>query len=198
MRLCWEKTIRGPWFRPVKALAVVLVATSAWAGTPLADLARAYRLKPNPTNRAAVLQFASTHKDTSGALAYLVLGSKEVEQKELTEALQHLQAAGKGLPALADYSAYLTAACHFEGGRYAEVERALKVVSEQIPASPLVEKSVVLAANAYLQEHQNQKAVRLVEQHRADLSVPEAEALLGHAYLAEGTRNPLPQSFRRS
>jgi soluble lytic murein transglycosylase len=191
MRLCSARNIRDLWsqaakVRRLRTPALALLAASLAWGAPLADLARAYRLKPTPAAHAAVLQFASTHKDSSGALAYLVLGSKEIEQKDYQAALKHLETAAKGLPSLADYTAYLTAACRFELGRYTEVDRALKVVLEQTPASPLLGKSVILAANAYLQDHQPRKAISLVEHHETELTGPEREALLAHAYLAGG------------
>jgi soluble lytic murein transglycosylase len=199
MQLCLVKNIPVPWsplaktFALVVALEVLCSATSLT--TPLADLARAYRQQPNPQTRSAVLQFASLHKDSSGALAYLVLGSEEIEEKKYKDALKHLETASRGLPGLADYTAYLISACHFEMGNYSEADRSLKPVSEQYPPSPLVEKSVILAANAFLRDQKAKKAVALVQHHQADLTTPEFESLLAHAFELDGDNNSARPHF---
>lgn len=164
---------------------------------PLADLARAYRLKPAAPNHAAVLQFASTHQDASGALAYLVLASQEFDLQDYSSALQHLAAAGPRLPSLADYTAYLAAACRFELGQYSEIDRALTTVLEQYPPSPWIEKAVILTANAYLQEKQPQRAADLATRHQADLAVPELESLLAQAYASAGDAPAARPHFER-
>src|ERR1700677_4502438 len=108
----WVKIIPVRWYRArwssLAALAVLCgVAASAQSLETLADR---YRKKPNATTRAAVLRYAEGHRvDKNGALALLVLGATEDDQRQFGDALTHLKLAAKRLPELADYVAYLSA-----------------------------------------------------------------------------------------
>lgn len=152
----------------------------------LETLAANYRKAPSPRTRAAVLRFADLHRnDRSGALAFLVLGATEVEQRQFGDALRHLSAAGKRLPQLADYVGYLSAISQWELRQLSDVERSLDPVWRFSPASPLVSKAVVLQANASLEDTKPAGAIAIVGQHLADLSAPQAEVLLARAYELE-------------
>src|SRR6266849_3251208 len=53
---------------------------------------------PMPQTRAGLIAYANAHpKDSSGALALLALGVAEVDQKQFSDAIPHLKAAGKRL-----------------------------------------------------------------------------------------------------
>ena len=118
-----------------------------------------------------MLHFANAHpNDQSGALALLVLGSTEIDQRQFGDALRHLQAARKRLPKLADTVGYLTAVSESELRDFAATEAALQPVWQSAPPSPWVAKSVILEANSWLQLNQAPKAAALVDQHLADLT----------------------------
>ncbi len=191
MRICWARTIPVLWYSGLLLSGLCLDAQS------LAELGRAYRTSPTEATRAALLQYASRHENASGALAYLALGSTEIEQRQFPEALHHLESAAKRLRALADYTAYLGAVSRFELGKYTEVDHALKPVWEQIPSSPLEEKAVVMLANALLANNEPAKVVALVQKHQASLTTPEAEILLAHAYLAQNDTAAALTHFER-
>jgi soluble lytic murein transglycosylase len=168
-------------------LLLLVVPAACLPAQTLENLALAYRKNPKPQTRAAVLRYAGAHpKDINGALALLVLGATEMEQRQFGDAQQHLQAAEKRLPALRDYAAYLRAAAEFELREFSETEHALKPVWDNTPISPLAGKTVVLQANSFLQDNKPKKAIELVQKHLTDLPESQAEDLLAHAYELAG------------
>lgn len=182
-RWCSRGTVGALWARACVAFGFL----SCLHAQTLDILAHTYRKTPSLPTRAAVLKFANAHpKDTNGALALLLLGATEIDQRQFGDALAHLKAAEKRLPKLRDYAAYLGAASQFELREFAETEHALKPVWESAPASPLIAKAVVLQANAYIQDGKPKKAITLVQQHLSDVPESQAEDLLAHAYELAG------------
>ncbi len=139
--------------------------------------------------------------DKNGALALLLLGATEDDQRQFGDALTHLKAAAKRLPELADYVAYLSAVADSGLRQFNDTEPALQPVWQSTPASPLVTKAVLLQADSYLQGGNPAAAVTLVQQHLADLSTPQAELLLARAYEAQNNtergRAALSKDLRR-
>ncbi|MBZ5607951.1 MAG: transglycosylase SLT domain-containing protein [Acidobacteriia bacterium] len=180
--------IQVRWLRLTQAALLACLCTLGASAQSLDALAAAYSKTPNMKTRAAVLRFANLHPaDRSGALALLTLGSVEIEQRQFGDALQHLRAARKRLPQLADYVAYLSAICESELRELDNVASDLESVWHSSPPSPLVGQSVALQARTYLEAGQPGRAVALVEQHRSDLSEPQAELLLARGYEADGS-----------
>jgi tetratricopeptide (TPR) repeat protein len=141
---------------------------------------------PLPQTRAGLIAYANAHpRDSSGALALLALGVTEVDQKQFSDAIPHLKAAGKRLPKLADYTAYLVSASEFELHQFHDAEHALVPVFSQNPPSPLNGKAAVLAANAYLQDGNPRKALDVIARHNAEMTEAQAELLLAHAMEAQ-------------
>jgi soluble lytic murein transglycosylase len=174
-------------FKLCLALAIACLACSGAPVPSLETLAANYRKTPNPRTRALVLHFANTHpNDQSGALALLVLGSTEIDQRQFGDALRHLQAARKRLPKLADTLGYLTAVSESELRDFASTEAAVQPVWQYAPRSPWIAKSTILQANSWLQLNQAPKAAALVDEHLSDLTPEQADLLLARAYAAEG------------
>src|SRR5271166_4138929 len=179
---CLALSIPARWF----SLSLVIAAALS-AQTSLDTLARNYHDRPSPATRAAVLAYSNAHpKDLNGALALLVLGSGEMDGKQFREALRHLSAAEKRLPKLVDYPAYLKAAADFELKDYAQVEKDLKPVWDNMPTSPLVVKAVLLEANAYLDSGDPKKAIHLLEERGSEVGPEQVTLLLAKAYEASG------------
>ncbi len=161
----------------------------------LEAIADRYRKTPNAVTRAAVLRYAEAHRidkngDKSGALALLLLGATEVDQRQFGDALTHLKAAEKRLPELADYVAYLSAVADSGLRQFNDTEPALRPVWQSTPASALVTKAVLLQAESFLQSSNPAGAITLVQQHLADLATPQAELLLARAYEAQNDGGP--------
>ena len=190
-----------PWSRLRRVLALTCLCACGVPAQQLETVAQRYRKTPNARTRAAVLRYAELHrKDQSGALAYLVLGATEIDQRQFGDAQRHLTAAEKRLPQLADYIAYLTAESEFEQRQFPATEAALQTVWQASPASALIAKAAVLQANSYLQNNQADQAAALITRRSADLSVPQAELLLARAYEAAGNAEAaaaaLPEDLR--
>src|SRR5271163_346870 len=156
----WARVIRGQWFRgwlvglwrlAAMACACTFVVSLLAADT-FEGIAERYRKTPNAVTRAAVLRYAQTHRaDKNGALALLLLGATEDDQRQFGDALTHLKAAEKRLPELADYAAYLSAVAESGLRQFNDTEPALQPVWKSTPASPLVTKAVLLQAESYMQ-----------------------------------------------
>ena len=130
----------------------------------LEAVADRYRKTPNASTRAAVLRYAEAHRsDKNGALALLLLGATENDQRQFGDALTHLKSAAKRLPELADYVAYLSAVAESGLRQFNDTEPALRPVWESTPASPLGTKAVLLQAESYLQGGNPAGAVTLVQ-----------------------------------
>jgi soluble lytic murein transglycosylase len=183
--------IPARWFRTALAVALICLPSLSLAAQPnagsLATLTEHYRKTPNALTRNAMLRFANAHpNDRDGALALLVLGSTEVDQRQFGDALQHLKSLDKRLPQLADYTAYLSAESESALRDFTSMEKTLDPVWHSATVSPWVAGSVDLQVNAYLENHQAQQAIALVKQHFSDLPEPQGELLLARAYEAAG------------
>jgi soluble lytic murein transglycosylase len=184
----------GFWRLAALACACALVASAQ----TLEAVADHYRKTPNALTRAAVLRYAEAHRtDKNGALALLLLGATEDDQRQFGDALTHLKAAAKRLPDLADYVAYLSAVADSGLRQFSDTEPALQPVWKSTPSSPLVTKAVLLQAESYLQGGNPAGAVTLVQQHMADLAVPQAELLLARAYEAQNDGAQAAQHYQK-
>ncbi len=188
--------VRCSSWRRLAALAC-LCAVSVSAQS-LETLGASYRKTPNPRTRAALLRYANAHpKDKNGALALLALGATEIDERQFGDALQHLTAAAKRLPALADYTAYLSAASQAELRQFSDMEKTLIPVWQATPASPLIAKSVTVQVNSYLQDSKPGRALELIQRHLTDFSVPQAELLLARSYEADGNRESAAAHYQK-
>ena len=177
--------------------ALLGVALCASAQT-LEAVASNYRRTPNVRTRAALLRYAEQHRaDKDGALALLAIGVTEIDQRQFGDALQHLTAAGKRLPQLADYVGYLSAICESDLRTFPDAEKSLQPLWTFRPASPLVSKAVMLEANNDLDGARAKDEIELVEQHREDLSGPQAELLLARGYEASGNTAAAVEHYRK-
>jgi soluble lytic murein transglycosylase len=177
------------------AMAVSNMAVSAQSLDALADR---YRKTPTVSARAAVLRYAQAHRtDQNGALALLLLGATETDQRQFGDALAHLKAVGKRLPELADYTAYLSAVAESGLRQFADTESTLQPVWQSTPASPLVTKAALLQAESFLEGGNPAGAVTLVQKHLADLPAPQAELLLARAYEAQKNADAAAQHYQK-
>jgi len=186
------------WFNMNRLAALACLCAVSVSAQSLESLGASYRKTPNPRSRAALLRYADAHpSDKNGALALLTLGATEVDERQFGDALKHLTAAGKRLPKLADYAAYLSATSEFELRQFSDTEKTLEPVWQSTPASPLVTKSVTLEANAYLQDGKPGRALELIQKHLTDLTVPQAELLLARSYEADGNRDAAAMHYQK-
>ena len=199
----WAKNIRGQWHRVAgRRLAALLAAVPLLAATPtaparkqaaaprgmetLAAIARAYRESPSPARRAAVEAYSRANaKDTTGALARLVLGIVAYEQRDFAAALEQLRGLAAKLPSIADYAAYYQAAAAVEADQPANAAQDLLPVHRSGAPSPFAGRAWVLEARA-LKPTQPSQAVRLLREHYNALPQPEGDINLADCYQAAG------------
>ncbi len=194
----WAKIIRVRWCRLSRMAAAAAICAAALSAQSIEAIADRYHKTPNAVTRAAVLRFAEAHRaDKDGALALLLLGAIEDDQRQFGDALTHLKAAAKRLPELADYVAYLSAVAESGLRQFNDTEAALQPVWQSKPASPLATKAVLLQAESYLQGGNPAGAVALIEQHMPDLSAPTAELLLARAAEALNDSDAAGQHYRK-
>jgi len=183
-------------WRRLAALACLCAASVS--AQSLETLGANYRKTPTPRTRAALLRYANAHpNDKNGALALLALGATEIDERQFGDALQHLTAAAKRLPTLADYTAYLSATSQSELRQFSDTEKTLQPVWQATPASPFVAKSATLQVNSYLQDSKPGLALELVQRHLTDFTVPQAELLLARSYETDGNRDAAAAHFQR-
>ena len=199
---CWVKIIPVRWSRIGSAAACIWMCTAVCAGALSAQaldaLADRYRKTPSAGARSAVLRYAGIHRaDKNGALALLLLGATETDQRQFGDALAHLKAAEKRLPELADYTAYLSAEAESGLRQFADTASTLQPVWQSTPGSPLVTKAVLLQAESFLQAGNAAGVVTLVQQHSTDLSAPQADLLLARAYEAQNNADAAAQQYQK-
>ncbi|HXA68088.1 MAG TPA: transglycosylase SLT domain-containing protein [Bryobacteraceae bacterium] len=182
----------------LRLAALACLCAASMSAQSLETLGANYRKTPTPRTRAALLRYANAHpNDKNGALALLALGATEIDERQFGDALQHLTAAAKRLPTLADYTAFLSAASQAELRQFSDTEKTLAPVWQATPASPFVAKAVTLQVNSYLQDSKPTSALELIQRHLTDFTVPQAELLLARSYEADGNREAAAAHYQK-
>ncbi|MGD1092776.1 MAG: transglycosylase SLT domain-containing protein [Bryobacteraceae bacterium] len=156
MQRCLARGIRGPWRRA--GLAAVAIAT------------------------VGVVSYAAA----GDPLADLKAGVTAFESQRYAAAIALLQPLGKRLPKLADYVAWFHASSEFESGNFSAVPKLLEPVWNQAPASPLVARSVILAAKAWEQADKAGEALKLLRKYYGTLPQPQGDLAMATAFAATG------------
>jgi soluble lytic murein transglycosylase len=134
---------------------------------------------------AAVTAIASTCNAVTGdPLADLKSGAASLESERYPAAIRSLDTLAKRLPKLADYAGWLLASAQFESKNYPEAVKALEPVWAQVPPSPLVARSAILAARAYLLNGQTKEALDLLRKYYKILSQPQGDLAMANALAA--------------
>ncbi len=186
MLLSWVKTTPARSFsRAFCGVLTLLLAAGLSGAEGLASLARAFREKPTPANRSALLRFAAAHpKDRDGALALLAVAVADLGQGQPAEAAERLRQARSRLAILADYVAYYAAGAAFDQRDFAGAAREAEAVWTCTPVSPLAGEAAVLAARAYKEDGKPSEAVRVLRANYAQLPQPAGDLLLAQNYRA--------------
>lgn len=182
----WEVPILDGWYnrhfvRGSVAVTALLLTAVAFGQMPQA-LGLAYRESPTPARAKVLQQFAASHRDINGALAYLTLGIVSFEQKRFADAIPQLAAAQARLPKLADYTRYYLAAARLETQDYAAAARDAALVPSGPLRAPFAAKSIVLRARALAASGSAQDAVRMLHDRYSELPQPDGDLALAMAY----------------
>jgi len=159
-----------------RLLCLLLVSAVCLQAQSLEPLARAYREKNSPQNKAPLAAFAAAHpKDLDGALALFALGASE---KLPAEAVRLLEKAGPRLPKLGDYIAMLLASNELALKNYTKAIQHSNIVFSYVPLSPLGARTAPIAAKAYLETGKPTLGVQILRKFAADIYQPAGELLL--------------------
>jgi len=188
MLIYWERNTRARSSSGTATLIFVLfISALLLPGQSLDSLAKAYREKPAPARRDALLRYAAAHpKDANGALALLAVGVTEVESGQYEEGARRLKTLGARLPQLRDYIAYYLGSVQFGLKDFKSAAGTVESVRKASPPSPLAGKAVLLAGRALLEDGAPTDAVRLLKEHFPRLPQPEAAAALARGLEAAG------------
>jgi soluble lytic murein transglycosylase len=130
----------------------------------------------------AVLTLAAS----TDPLADLKTGAVSLDAKRYAPAISALEPLPKRLPKLADYAAWFLANAQFESQDYASVPKSLAIVWQQSPLSPLMARSVLLAARAYGQSGDTKAALDLLRKQYATLPQPPGDLAMANAFAGAG------------
>ncbi len=175
-RSFWGRIIRARWF---KALPAALLLASLLGAQTLESLARDYPRQPTPARRRALLDYAAGHaRETSGALALLVVGAVDCQRRDYAEAIRQLRAAKARLGPLSDYAGYWLAEALTGARQFAEaLGEAEAVVRYPVP-SPWTPKALPLAVGIRRQTGEARRAVELLRAHASLLPQAQGTQLL--------------------
>jgi len=143
--------------RRLAVLAALLVAATAW-------VSQAAPGDPVADLKAAVTLF---------------------QTKQSTAAIAALKPLAAKLPKLNDYVAWFLASAQFDAQQFSETPRTLEAVWAQTPPSPLVGRSALLAAQAYLQSGNPHQAVAVLRKYYSRVAQPQGDLAMASALAAD-------------
>ncbi len=166
MRNSWGPTIlvRSSTTKWMRTAAILLVCCLGLNAQTLEPLARSFREKPTPPNRAAVEQFLLKHpKDAEGGLARLLLFNGD------TSALDKLKSARALLPEISDYVDWMLTSTEFTAKDYAaSLANAERVL--QVAESPLHGRAALLALKSAAELDDFARMELLLGRHQKQLT----------------------------
>ena len=122
----------------------------------------------------------------SDPLIDLKAGADALDDGRYPAAIAALKGLSQRLPKLADYSAWFLGSAQFASKDYAAVPATLDLVFKQSPSSPLVPRSVLLAAGAFTQNNDPARALELLRKYYSVLSQPKGDLAMAVAFAGSG------------
>jgi soluble lytic murein transglycosylase len=167
---------------------LILLPLAAQTTSPVEQLARGGKSK-----RPALLMLAAQHpQDQTGALALLAAGA--LSDTPL-QAIEQYQLALPRLPKLHDYISYLVASSQFDAELFANAARSAETLVKT--ESPIVPRTILLGARAYLRLQDGASAIRLLETYKAKAPQPIADQQLAEAAELTGDTARATAAWRR-
>ncbi len=135
---------------------------------------------------AAIAAIAFVCLGAGDPMVELKAGASALDAKQYPAAIATLSPLIKKIPKLADYAAFLLASAQFESQNYAAVPKTLDTVWKQSPGSPLVQRALLLASKADLQNNAAKDAVDLLRKNYSTLAQPAGDLALAAAFSGAG------------
>ena len=122
----------------------------------------------------------------SDPLADLKAGADALDAGRYPAAIAALKGLPQRLPKLADYAAWFLASAQSASKDYASVPATLDPVFKQSPASPLIPRSALLAADALTQNNDPNAALDLLRKYYSVISQPKGDLAMAAAFAGSG------------
>jgi len=119
-------------------------------------------------------------------LTDLKAGADALDAGRYPAAIAALKGLPQRLPKLADYAAWVVGSAQFALKDYAAVPSTLDTVFKQSPPSPLVPRSVLLAAGALTQNNNAAAALDLLRKYYSVISQPKGDLAMAAAFASSG------------
>ena len=154
---------------------------------------------PTPDARRALLRFASKHANhQAGALAYLALGYRAIQEGELEDAVLVLRGGRNLVSPVRDYLDYYLGRALLKLGRHQEALQVWNGFRQRHPHSSLRARAAAAQAETLIQAAQPAAAVQFLKASGRDLKRPQADLLLGRAYAAAGDGRTAIEAYRQA
>ena len=176
MRRCWDLHIRGPLFKSVFKKGT---DDSAPSSAPM--ISRGGGLVHSAVWTGIVFAALAALSASTDPLADLKTGAAAIEQKKYPAAIAALDPLAKQLPKIADYPAFFLASAKFEMQDYAGAARALDLVFNMTPPSPLAAQAALLDAHALEKSGDPKAALAVLRGNYASLPQPPGDVAMAEA-----------------
>ena len=169
------------------------------ASLPLRPLATRLIQQRTPASFAEVRAWANDHSGESAALAFLALGHTSLVEGHDNHAIADLKLAVERGSALGDFNDYLLAKAEMGASLNADAEATLTALRAEYPYSILTPFVPALLANAYLNDHRPEDALRVLQTSASSPIGDRANYLLAYAKaeLALGNQEEALLYYRR-
>lgn len=169
------------------------------ASSQLRPMAQQLTAMRTPTAYAGVLNYARSHTAEASAAAYLALGHAYLLDHRFAEAASSFHTASLRGKALDDYADYLEAQADLQAGNGAEADVLLENFSKRHPDSIFTANIPVMLASAYLQQQNQQAALRVLLPLQNQMIGGHSDYLyiLGRAYQLSGDTAQAATVYRR-
>jgi soluble lytic murein transglycosylase len=149
---------------PARPTAKSIKLTSAFlASAQLRPMAQQLEGTRSAAAYAGVMNYAQSHPGQGAAAAYLAVGHAYMLDHRYGDAVVSFSHASKEGDALDDYADYLGAQAAIEAGMGADAYLMLDHFAAKYPDSIFAATAPVVLANAHLQQHDAQGALRVLE-----------------------------------
>lgn len=185
-------------YKPPTAKSIKL--TSAFhASEQLRPMAQQLASTRSGAAYAGVQAYAQSHPGEGAAAAYLALGHANMLDHHPAEAAIDFAKVDRAGDALDDYANYLGAQAAIQAGRPADAYTLLDHFADHYPDSIFVPTAPVMLANAYLQQHDAQGALRVLEPlaNTAEANEADFRYALGRSYQLAGDMAHAAPLFRQ-
>jgi len=148
---------------------------------------RQYLESPTGARKQALIEYEKRHRrEPAGAVALLVVGVQETQERLIEAAVGRMQGLAARLPLLADYASYHLGAAYMEAENYAAAHAAfLDTIQHPVP-SPLAWRAALGASEALVKLNRPKEAAGLLQKRAALIGQPQLDAALARAYEAAG------------